>query len=185
MNQAFFRNSLRFYSALAILEPQIYVVVEQFGAENISAFFSNSLRFYSALAILEPQIYVVVEQFGAENISAGVLFKGFFKTHPGRIFKNKSKPFSTNYLKLNFDLFPFVMNFNSDSNRPKSNSLKIEWQLLSNEILWIRKCNSTRLTFFPLNKIERAFEEIGAVDLLQKRAIRIFLLVIGKFNWII
>ena len=84
MNQAFFRNSLRFYSALAILEPQIYVVVEQFGAENISAFFSNSLRFYSALAILEPQIYVVVEQFGAENISAGVLFKGFFKTHPGQ-----------------------------------------------------------------------------------------------------
>ena len=27
---------LRFYSALAILEPQNYVVVEQFGAENIS-----------------------------------------------------------------------------------------------------------------------------------------------------
>ena len=33
---SFLRTSLRFYSALAILEPQIYVVVEQFGAENIS-----------------------------------------------------------------------------------------------------------------------------------------------------
>ena len=33
---SFVRTSLRFYSALAILEPQIYVVVEQFGAENIS-----------------------------------------------------------------------------------------------------------------------------------------------------
>ena len=33
----FLRTSFRFYSALAILEPQIYVVVEQqFGAENIS-----------------------------------------------------------------------------------------------------------------------------------------------------
>ena len=31
-----FLRTLRFYSALAILEPQIYVVVEQFGAENIS-----------------------------------------------------------------------------------------------------------------------------------------------------
>ena len=31
-----FRTSVRFYSALAVLEPQIYVVVEQFGAENIS-----------------------------------------------------------------------------------------------------------------------------------------------------
>ena len=29
------RTSQRFYSALVILEPQIYVVVEQFGAENI------------------------------------------------------------------------------------------------------------------------------------------------------
>ena len=27
---------MHFHSALAILEPQIYVVVEQFGAENIS-----------------------------------------------------------------------------------------------------------------------------------------------------
>ena len=36
MNQSFLRTCLRFYSALAILEPQIYVVVEQFGAENIS-----------------------------------------------------------------------------------------------------------------------------------------------------
>ena len=33
---SFLRTSLRFYSALANLEPQIYVVVEQFGAENIS-----------------------------------------------------------------------------------------------------------------------------------------------------
>ena len=32
---SFLRTSLRFYSALVILEPQIYVVVEQFGAENI------------------------------------------------------------------------------------------------------------------------------------------------------
>ena len=32
---SFLRTSQRFYSALVILEPQIYVVVEQFGAENI------------------------------------------------------------------------------------------------------------------------------------------------------
>ena len=37
MNQSsFLRTSLRCHSALATLEPQIYVVVEQFGAENIS-----------------------------------------------------------------------------------------------------------------------------------------------------
>ena len=37
MNQSsFLRTCLRFHSALAILEPQIYVAVEQFGAENIS-----------------------------------------------------------------------------------------------------------------------------------------------------
>ena len=37
MNQSFFpRASLRFYSALAIVESQIYSVVEKFGAENIS-----------------------------------------------------------------------------------------------------------------------------------------------------
>ena len=33
---SFFQTSLRFDSALAILEPQLYVVVELFGAENIS-----------------------------------------------------------------------------------------------------------------------------------------------------
>ena len=32
----FIRTFLRFYSALANLETQIHVVVEQFGAENIS-----------------------------------------------------------------------------------------------------------------------------------------------------
>ena len=31
-----FLRTLRFYNALAIFEPQIYVVVEQFGAESIS-----------------------------------------------------------------------------------------------------------------------------------------------------
>ena len=37
MNQlSFIRTSLRFFSVLAILELQIYVVVEQFGAEHIS-----------------------------------------------------------------------------------------------------------------------------------------------------
>ena len=37
MNQSSFpRTSFRFHSASAILEPQICVVVEQFGAENIS-----------------------------------------------------------------------------------------------------------------------------------------------------
>ena len=36
MNQCFFELFLRFYCALAFLMPQIYVVVEQFGAENIS-----------------------------------------------------------------------------------------------------------------------------------------------------
>ena len=33
---SFLRTSLRFHSALAILEPRSYVVLEQFGAENIS-----------------------------------------------------------------------------------------------------------------------------------------------------
>ena len=33
---SFLRTSLRFYRALTVLEPQTYVVVEQFGAENIS-----------------------------------------------------------------------------------------------------------------------------------------------------
>ena len=37
MNQSsFLRTSLRFHSALAILEHQLYVVVEQFGVEIIS-----------------------------------------------------------------------------------------------------------------------------------------------------
>ena len=37
MNQSFlFSELLCVFSAMAILEPQIYVVVEQFGAENIS-----------------------------------------------------------------------------------------------------------------------------------------------------
>ena len=35
-NQNFLRTSQHFYRALAILEPQNYVVLEQFGAENIS-----------------------------------------------------------------------------------------------------------------------------------------------------
>ena len=35
MNQSFFRRIFS-HSALAILEPQFYIVVEQFGAENIS-----------------------------------------------------------------------------------------------------------------------------------------------------
>ena len=35
MNQSIFPRTL-FHSALAILEPQIYIVVKQFGAENIS-----------------------------------------------------------------------------------------------------------------------------------------------------
>ena len=33
---SFLRTSVRFHSALAILEPQIFVVVAQFGPENIS-----------------------------------------------------------------------------------------------------------------------------------------------------
>ena len=33
---SFIRTSLRFYGALGVLEPQIYVVVERFGAENSS-----------------------------------------------------------------------------------------------------------------------------------------------------
>ena len=32
----FFRTSFQFHSALVALESRIYVVVEQFGAENIS-----------------------------------------------------------------------------------------------------------------------------------------------------
>ena len=39
-------KGFRFYSALAILEPQIYSVVEQFGAENISLL-SGRLVFYT------------------------------------------------------------------------------------------------------------------------------------------
>ena len=35
---SFPRTSLCFYIALTILEPQIYLVVEQFGAENIWMF---------------------------------------------------------------------------------------------------------------------------------------------------
>ena len=35
MNQSFFLRTF-LHSALAILEHQIYIVVEQFGAENIS-----------------------------------------------------------------------------------------------------------------------------------------------------
>ena len=35
MNQSFFLRAF-FHSSLAILEPQIYIVLEQFGAENIS-----------------------------------------------------------------------------------------------------------------------------------------------------
>ena len=35
-NLSFRRTFLRFSSALGILQPQIYVVVEQFGAENLS-----------------------------------------------------------------------------------------------------------------------------------------------------
>ena len=39
MNQSIlFFELLNFYSALAILEPQIYVVVEKFEAESISLF---------------------------------------------------------------------------------------------------------------------------------------------------
>ena len=33
---SFIRTSLRFYRSLAVLEPQIYVVLELFGAEYIS-----------------------------------------------------------------------------------------------------------------------------------------------------
>ena len=36
MNQTFSSNFFAFFSALAILKPQIYVVVEQFEAEIIS-----------------------------------------------------------------------------------------------------------------------------------------------------
>ena len=36
MNQSNFRLSLRFYSALATLVPEAYLVVELFVAENIS-----------------------------------------------------------------------------------------------------------------------------------------------------
>ena len=35
MNQSFFHPNF-FHSASAIFEPQLYIVVEQFGAENIS-----------------------------------------------------------------------------------------------------------------------------------------------------
>ena len=35
MNQSFFLRTF-FHNALPILEPQIYIVLEQFGAENIS-----------------------------------------------------------------------------------------------------------------------------------------------------
>ena len=45
MNQtSFLPTYLRFDSALAILEPQIYVAVKQFGAENISLLSGRVVR---------------------------------------------------------------------------------------------------------------------------------------------
>ena len=41
----FLRTSLRFYSALAILERQIYVVVKQFGAKSISLLSGRLVNF--------------------------------------------------------------------------------------------------------------------------------------------
>ena len=43
---SFLRTSLRFCSALAILEPQIYALVEQFGAENISLLSRRLVKIY-------------------------------------------------------------------------------------------------------------------------------------------
>ena len=48
MNQSFFLRTF-FHSALAILEPQIYVVVEQFRAENISLLSGRLVRFFSRI----------------------------------------------------------------------------------------------------------------------------------------
>ena len=47
---SFLRTSLRFYSALAMLETQICLVVEQFGAENISLL-SGRLVIYSTATV--------------------------------------------------------------------------------------------------------------------------------------
>ena len=44
MNKSFFRT-LRFHSALTIRDPQILVVVEQFGAEIISFYHFLSFKF--------------------------------------------------------------------------------------------------------------------------------------------
>ena len=43
MNESFFLRTF-FHSALAILEPQVYIVVEQFGAENISLLSGRLVR---------------------------------------------------------------------------------------------------------------------------------------------
>ena len=49
---SFLRTSLCFYSALAVLEPQIFVVLEQFGAENISLLIGRLVHNFTQMTIL-------------------------------------------------------------------------------------------------------------------------------------
>ena len=61
MNRSFFLRTF-FRSALAILEPQIYIVVQRLGAENISllsgrlVLFSAPLAFFSRKHIIELEV---------------------------------------------------------------------------------------------------------------------------------
>ena len=45
MNQSFFLRTF-FHSALAFIEPQVYIVVEQFGVENISLLSGRLVLFF-------------------------------------------------------------------------------------------------------------------------------------------
>ena len=73
MNQRFLflQTSLRFYSALAFLELQIYVVVEQFGAENISLLsgrlfvldFQNVVLFFRSELVFDESQQRMIQKF--------------------------------------------------------------------------------------------------------------------------
>ena len=59
MNQSFFRRTF-FHSALAILEPQIYIVVEQFGAENTSQISGRLVyKFYKISNVVPEESYLM------------------------------------------------------------------------------------------------------------------------------
>ena len=58
MNKNFFLRTLHFYSALAILEPQIYGVVEHFLAENIPLLSGRLVSVTEEMAVKFPKVFV-------------------------------------------------------------------------------------------------------------------------------